>query len=128
MSGSRIYPPIVGGFVEGLFAPIIELIIAVFVTALNSISSATGAPTVFWFIVLFSIMDLLRNAIACFFRARFAIGSVFGNILGIFLFYEVINMVSPEATNYSLSLVIILTISLMAGAFITAWRCVGKES
>jgi len=128
MSGRNNYPPVVGGFIEGLLAPIIELVIDVFVTGLNSISSAAGAANVFWFIVLFSIIDLLRNVIACSLHTQFAIGNIFGNIFGIFLFYEAIGAVSSEAANYSLPLTIILAISLITGVFITVWRDIGNQS
>jgi hypothetical protein len=121
------YPPIIEGFTEGLFAPLFELIVDVFVTALNSISSATGASSMVWFIALFSIMDVLRNAVVCYFHSQFAIGNVFGNILGILLFYGAIKTVSPEAATSSLLLTIILVISLIIGIFVTAWRAASTE-
>ena len=125
---SANYPPIVGGFIEGLLAPFIELIIVVFATAVNSISSASGAINMLWFFALFSIIDLLRNVLLCWLFTQFAKGNVIGNILGIFLFYEAINSVSPEAANYSLALTIILTFSLITGVFITAWRYIGDQN
>lgn len=116
------YPPIVAGFIEGLLAPVFELIIDVFITALNSVSSATGAPNFLWFIALFSIIDIVRNIIVCLSHSQFAIGNVIGNILGIVLFYGAISSVSQEAANSSLLLTIILTVSLIIGIVLTIWR------
>ena len=122
MPRSIDYQRIVSGFIEGLLAPVLELIFGVLVTALNSISPATGASSMVWFIALFAIIDILRNVVACYFRAKFALGNVFGDILGILLLYWAIKKVSPEASTSSLPLTIILIISLIMGVFVGSWR------
>jgi len=122
MSRSIGYPRIVSGFIEGLLSPVLELIFGVFVTALNSISSSAAASSMVGFIALFSVMDVLRNVLACYFHSQFAIGNVLGNVLGILLFYGAIKTISPEAATSSLPLTIILIISLIMGIFVASWR------
>jgi hypothetical protein len=128
MSRGSKTPPIVLGFAEGLIAPVVELVIGVWVTALTAIGSAMGTPNVTGFIALFSIVDVLRNIIACLLHTQFAIGNVIGNIFGIFLFYGSISSLSSEAANSSLLLTIILTISLIVGVCITIWRSRNSDS
>jgi hypothetical protein len=115
-------PPIVAGFIEGLFAPVFELIFAVFATALNSVSTVTGAPNMGLFFAVFGILDLTRSVLACLAHTQFAIGNVIGNFFGIWLFYGAIKDVSQEAANSSFLLTVILAISLIIGFAITIWR------
>jgi hypothetical protein len=122
MSNGTNTPPIIAGFIEGLLAPVVELIIAVMVTALNAVNSATGSPDITWFIALFSIMEILRSIFACILHTEFAIGNVIGNVFGIIIFYGAVSTISSEAANSSLLLTIILIISLILGIFLTIWR------
>jgi hypothetical protein len=118
---SSDYPPIVAGFVEGLLAPIFELVFCVLVTALNAVSSATGSPNLALFVALLSIMDIVRNIALGLSHSQFAIGNAVGNVFGLFLFYGAISSVSNEAANNSLLLTVILVVSLVIGIVITFW-------
>jgi hypothetical protein len=122
MSRGNNYPPIVAGFIEGLFAPVVELVVGVIITSLTAASSAMGALNMTGLIALISIVDILRNILSCLLHTQFAIGNVMGNIFGIVFFYGAISYVSSEAANSSLLLTIILAISLLVGVVITIWR------
>jgi hypothetical protein len=116
MSRGSNTPPIVAGFIEGLLAPLVELVSGVMVTALNAVGSAMGSTNLSGFVALISIADFVRNILLGLSASQFALGNLIGNILGIVLFYGSINSVSSEAANYSLLLAVILTISWVVGA------------
>lgn len=127
MSRGNDYPPIVAGFIEGSFAPVVELVVGVMITSLTAVSSAMGAPNMVGLIALVSIVDILRNTLSRLLHTQFAMENVIGNIFGIVFFYSAIGYVSPEAANSSLLLTMILAISLLVGVIITIWRR-SKES
>lgn len=110
-------PPIVAGFFEGLFAPVLEVIFDVILTAFSKVSSTTGAWIVLFAVLLF-VMDIVRNVLLGLKHNQFAIGNLAGNICGLFLFYGTISSISSEAANNSILLTAILASSLVIGIII----------
>jgi hypothetical protein len=123
-------PAFIVGFGEGLFAPIVELLVGVLIGATllvsDTVSSATGAANIsnniaLTFTIIASV-DILRNIIISFSHSQFAVGNIAGNICGLFLFYGSISVISPESVNSSIFWTIIMLISLIIGIFITVWK------
>jgi hypothetical protein len=128
MSKGSNTPPIVAGFIEGLLAPLSELLIGIIITALNAVNSAMGSPNLSGFIALISIVDFVRNILLGLSASQFALGNLIGNIFGIVLFYGLISSVSSEAANYSMLLTIILAISWGVGAYLWLLRRRNNDS
>ncbi len=122
--------PILAGFVEGLFAPVIELVVGVMIGAVlfvsDTMSSVAGTPsmsnTIALTFTLIAIVDIIRNIVVSFLHSQFAIGNVAGNILGLFIFYSAISTVSPESANSSVFWTAIMLVSLIIGIVATAWK------
>ncbi len=110
--------------------PIIELLISYMVIAVSAISSATGAPNLSWFFVVFASADLLRNVAGCLLHTQYALGHVAGSIVGIAICYSSISLISKEVAIASLQTTIILTVSLLFGIFLAAlrWKATKRNS
>lgn len=130
MNLSNRPPAIIAGFTEGLFAPVVELVVGFMIGAVllvsDTMSSATGTPNMsnslnLVFIVI-SIVDILRNIFVSLSHSQFALGNVAGNVVGLFIFYGAISTVSPESANSSLLWTIVLLISLIVGIALTVWK------
>lgn len=80
-------PPIIAGFIEGLLAPVFELLFCVVITALNAVSSTMGSPNLLGFVALLSIIDVVRNIGLGLSKSQFATGHLIGSIFGILLFF-----------------------------------------
>lgn len=126
MAENNAYSTIVGGFFEGLLAPILELIIALivagFMTTFESLQSITGASTVVLsyseYIALIGLIDILRNVLFNVLHPGIATGNVLGSICGIFLFYSVIVSASPDAAGSVLITTVILFVSWLLGVYV----------
>lgn len=102
-------PIIIVGFGEGLVSPVIELLISGLITAFSAVSSATGAPNLTWFFVVFATIDLLRNIAGCLLHTQYAIGHVVGSIFGIAICYSSINLINREVASSSLLTTLVMT-------------------
>jgi hypothetical protein len=122
MARSRETSPYIVGFFEGLLSPVLELVIgtmiSAMITAVNTLSTATGAPNLSWAIGLASLFDFLRNILSNYAHPELATGNVVGNIFGLFLFYSAISQVSSGDANSIVLSVIILTTSWIVGVYV----------
>ena len=129
-------PAMFAGFVEGLFAPVIELVVGVLISATlfisDAMSSASGTPSmsnnIALAFTLIATVDIIRNLIISYTHSQFALGNIIGNICGLFLFYGAINAVSPESANSSLLWTIVMLASLILGIFVTIWKAYHEQS
>ncbi len=108
------YPPIILGFIEGLMAPILEVLIVMLLLVGSLIQQATNvnSPNIPLMASIFLIVDFVRNIIIGLSRSQFAVGNAIGNFLGLWLFLGVIGSVSPEAATNSILLAVALFFSL----------------
>lgn len=130
MYEGRKTPAIILGFAEGFLAPVIELVVGIMIGATllisDTMSSTTGTSSLSNYITLiFTIIacvDILRNIIISLSHTQFAIGNVAGNIVGLFIFYGAIHVVSLESANSSLFWTIVMLLSLIIGTCLTTWK------
>lgn len=124
------YPPIIAGFLEGLVAPVVELVVVSIISAFIRAANSINAPsTPLWLLLVgFLLVDYVRNVIVGLVGGSFAIGSLAGNILGLILFYNVVSVVSQEAATDSLLLTIALGGSLVLGAVLAAMEDRGNDN
>ena len=113
----------VSGIVEGMVAPLLELLSSLLFSASLKVSESASGPT--WYlgtiVVIVIIADFVRNVLLGVSRSQFALGNIFGNIAGLFIFFGVINSISKEAASESLLLTIALIASYGLGVYIY-WR------
>lgn len=123
-------PPIIAGFVEGLLAPVSELIAAVLLTAGFQISQTTGGSSSFLALgaAIFLAIDFIRNIALGLSHSQFAIGSVAGNIFGIWIFYTAVASISQDAATESLLLTLALVISFIVGLVLLAHSYISNSS
>jgi len=127
---SKKIPVIVTGFIEGLFAPVSELILSVFITTgylfLDIMRSGIGASNIFNIMSLtfglIILIDFIRNIIIALMANQFAIGNIIGNFFGLFIFYGAISAASPESAYTSVFGTTIMSLSLIIGIIIKWWR------
>lgn len=118
--GQSDTPPIIGGFIVGLLAPVFELIGSLMWSAFRSAApDIWGTGILLSGAVIIVVVDLFRNVIIGLSRSEFAVGNVFGSIIGLILFGGVIFQDSGEAFFESVLLTLALTGSFVLSLYLT---------
>jgi hypothetical protein len=110
-------PAFIAGFVEGLLAPVFELVVVVILSAFAQAGQglSTGAPPFYLFLALLFIIDLVRSVAIGLSHSEFAVGNVIGNVFGIYIFYSSLSTVSAQAANDSLIFTVAMVVSFVLG-------------